>query len=135
VTCVGVAEVNFSDMLVKIRERQPVGLFRMAWAMDYPSMENFLGPLYSSTGSANLNGYRNPEFDALLREGSQAPTLEESIAKYQAAEDILARDLPVLPLRVGQNSYGHSEHVRNVRIDILGGINLLDIELVGSGKR
>jgi oligopeptide transport system substrate-binding protein len=131
IKCVGVAEPKFSDLLTKVSQRKPVGLFRMGWSMDYPSMENYLGPLYSSTGSSNYYGYRNAEFDALLREGSQAASQDEAIAKYQAAEDILARDLPVIPLRFAQNSFGHSDQVRNVRLDLFGQVDLFAIELVG----
>ena len=37
------------------------------------------------------------------QEGSAATTQDEAIAKYQQAEDILAKDMPVIPLRFGQN--------------------------------
>ena len=37
----------------------------------------------------------------LVEEGAAAPTPDEAIKKYQAAEDILAKDMPVIPLRFG----------------------------------
>lgn len=130
VDCVGSAEPKFADLLTKVEKKQPVGLFRMGWVMDYPSMEDYLGPLYSTNGSSNYYGYSNPEFDKLVKEGSAAPTQEEAIKKYQQAEDILAKDMPVIPLRFGQNVYGSSTKVKNVEMDLFQRVNLVKIEAV-----
>ncbi|MER5453458.1 ABC transporter substrate-binding protein [Micromonospora sp. NPDC002389] len=130
VDCVGNAEPKFADLLTKVKAKQPVGLFRMGWIMDFPSMENYLGPLYSSNGSSNYYGYRNPEFDELLAEGASAPSEDEAIEKYQAAEDLLAEDLPVVPLRFGQNNFGHSTKVKNVEMDLFDRVDLIQIEAV-----
>jgi oligopeptide transport system substrate-binding protein len=130
VDCVGSAEPKFADLLTKVEKKQPVGLFRMGWVMDYPSMEDYLGPLYSTNGSSNYYGYSNPEFDKLVKEGSAAPTQQEAIKKYQQAEDILAKDMPVIPLRFGQNVYGSSTKVKNVEMDLFQNVNLTKIEAV-----
>ncbi len=129
VTCVGTPEAKFADLLQKVEDKQQVGMFRMGWVMDYPSMENYLGPLYSTTGSSNYYGYSNPEFDALLKEGSAAASQDAAIQKYQQAEDLLARDMPVLPLRFGQNNFGHSTKVKNVSIDLFNRVDLNQIEI------
>lgn len=128
--CVGSAEPKFADLLTKVKAKQPVGLFRMGWIMDYPSMENYLGPLYSTNGSSNYYGYSNPDFDRLLAEGASAPSEEEAIKKYQEAEDLLAEDLPVVPLRFGQNNFGHSTKVKNVEMDLFDRVNLTKIEAI-----
>ena len=87
--------------------------------MDYPSMENYLGPLYSTNGSSNYYGYSNPEFDKLVKEGAARQDAGRGDqAKYQQAEDILAKDMPVIPLRFGQNIFGHSTKVKNVEMDL-----------------
>jgi|HigsolmetaAR206D_1030411.scaffolds.fasta_scaffold03218_5 peptide/nickel transport system substrate-binding protein/oligopeptide transport system substrate-binding protein len=130
VDCVGVAEPRFADLLTKIENRQPVGLIRLGWLMDYPSMENYLGPLYSTNGSSNYYGYSNPEFDRLIAEGTASATPEEAIEKYQRAEEILARDMPVIPLRFGQNVFAHSARVRNVDVDLFQVVDLTRIEAV-----
>jgi peptide/nickel transport system substrate-binding protein/oligopeptide transport system substrate-binding protein len=98
--------------------------------MDYPSMENYLGPLYSTNGSSNYYGYSNPEFDRLIAEGTASATPEEAIEKYQRAEEILARDMPVIPLRFGQNVFAHSARVRNVDVDLFQVVDLTRIEAV-----
>lgn len=128
VDCVGNPQPKFAELLTKARRREPLGMFRMGWIFDYPAMENYLGPLYSTRGSSNYYGYSNPEFDALLQRGYAAATPQEAIALYQQAEDILARDLPVLPLRYSQNTFGHSTRVRNVELTLFNRTDILKIE-------
>ena len=103
-------------------------MFRMGWIFDYPAMENYLGPLYSTHGSSNYYGYSNPEFDSLLAQGDRAATPEEATKLYQQAEDILARDLPMIPLRYWVNNFGHSRRVKNVKVDAFFMVQLLDLE-------
>ncbi|MGI5147591.1 peptide ABC transporter substrate-binding protein [Plantactinospora sp. CA-294935] len=130
VECVGAAEPKFSDLLTKVEGKQPVGLIRMGWLMDYPSMENYLGPLYTTNGSSNYYGYSNPEFDRLVQEGTTAATPDEAVKKYQQAEDILATEMPVIPLRFGQNVYAHSTRVKNVEVDLFQVVDMTKIEVV-----
>jgi ABC-type oligopeptide transport system substrate-binding subunit len=90
-------------------------------------MQNYLGPLYSTGGSSNYYGYSNPAFDSLVKEGAAAKTPEDAIKKYQQAEDILVRDMPVIPLRFGQNNYGSSTKVSNVTFDLFGRCDFLKL--------
>ncbi|MEO3818757.1 ABC transporter substrate-binding protein [Plantactinospora sp. B24E8] len=131
VECLGTAEPRFADLLTKLEEKTPVGMFRLGWSMDYPSMQNYLGPLYTTNGSSNYYGYSNPDFDRLVEEGVAAPNQTEAITKYQQAEEILVRDMPVIPLRFGQNNYGHSAQVRDVELDLFGQVDLLKIDMTG----
>ncbi|MFI7598559.1 ABC transporter substrate-binding protein [Actinoplanes sp. NPDC049681] len=130
VDCTGVGEPKFADLLTKVEKKQPVGLIRLGWVMDYPLMENYLGPLYGTGGSSNYYGYSNPAFDSLVKEGSAAKTTDDAIKKWQQAEDILADDMPVIPLRFGQNVFGHSEKVKNVDVDIFTKVDLYKVEVV-----
>ncbi|GAA3772603.1 ABC transporter substrate-binding protein [Plantactinospora mayteni] len=130
VECVGAAEPKFSDLLTKVDNKQPVGLIRLGWLMDYPSMENYLGPLYTTNGSSNYYGYSNPDFDRLVQEGTAAATPDEAVKKYQQAEDILAAEMPVIPLRFGQNVYAHSTRVKNVEVDLFQVVDMTKIEVV-----
>jgi ABC-type oligopeptide transport system substrate-binding subunit len=130
IECTGVGEPKFADLLNKVEKKEPVGLIRLGWVMDYPLMENYLGPLYATGGSSNYYGYSNTAFDNLVKEGSAAKTTDEAIAKWQQAEDILATDMPVIPLRFGQNVFGHSEKVKNVKVDLFQKVDLYNIEIV-----
>ena len=72
--CSGAGEPSLVDLLAKVEKRQPVGLIRLSWTMDYPLMESYLAPLYGTNGSSNVYGYSNPAFDSLVTQGSEAPT-------------------------------------------------------------
>jgi len=130
VDCSPNPQPKFAELLVKVKAKQPVGAFRMGWVFDYPAIENYLGPLYTTTGSSNYYGYSNREFDRLVAAGDKAATPAEATKLYQQAEDILARDLPVLPLRTEQNNYAHSTRVTNVKIDLFNRVDLFAIEVI-----
>ncbi|WP_027345574.1 peptide ABC transporter substrate-binding protein [Hamadaea tsunoensis] len=128
VECIGAPEAKFADLLTKVQKKEAVGMFRMGWIMDYPSMEDYLGPLYTTNGSSNYYGYSNADFDKLVQQGREAKTSDDAIKIWQQAEDLLAKDMPVLPLRFGQNVYGISTKVKNVDIDLFNRVNLEKIE-------
>ncbi len=125
VDCVGNPQPKFAEMLTKVERKEPVGAFRLGWVFDYPVMENYLGPIYTTTGSSNYYGYSNKEFDTAVAAGDRAATPDQAIVFYQRAEDLLARDLPVIPLRVGRNSFGHSARITNVAVDAFTRANIL----------
>jgi oligopeptide transport system substrate-binding protein len=128
VDCTGVGLPKIADLLNKVRNRESVGLIRLSWTMDYPLMESYLAPLYTTDGSSNYYGYSNSAFDSLVREGSEAPTTAAAQKKWQQAEDILASDMPVIPLRFGQNVFGYSERVAGVTMDLYGKVDIYQVE-------
>jgi len=129
VNCTGSPEPKLKTLLDKVKRHEDVGLIRLAWTMDYPLMENYLGPLYGTDGSSNYYGYSNPAFDSLVNEGSAAPTTAQAIADWKKAEDILVQDMPVLPLRFGQNVFGRSDRVTNVSMDLFQKVDIYKIEV------
>lgn len=126
--CVSQAVPKFAELLTQVENKKFSGMFRMGWIMDYPSMENYLGPLYTTNGSSNYYGYSNKDFDRLVQEGREAKTEEEAIVKWQAAEDVLAKDMPVIPLRFGKNVFGHSTNVKNVELNVFNQVELTKVE-------
>jgi ABC-type oligopeptide transport system substrate-binding subunit len=131
VNCAGQGEPKLADLLAKLEKKEPVGLIRLTWNMDFPLMENYLGPLYTTNGSVNSFGYSNTAFDSLVKEGSESATVGVAIKKWQQAEDILAEDMPVIPLRFGQNVFGHSTRVKGVAVDSAQRVDLYSIQLAG----
>ncbi len=71
---------------------------RAGWQADYPSLYNFLAPLYQTGAGSNYEDYSSEEFDNLLKEGATAETVEDATAKYQEAQEVLLKDLPAIPL-------------------------------------
>lgn len=111
-------DLDFAQYLPLADERGMTGPYRLGWGMDYPSPENFLGPLFSTGGQppagSNSMYYSNPEFDRLLAAGNAAATNDEAISLYQQADDVLLQDMPVMPIYFNFSQGGHSENVDNV---------------------
>ncbi|MGO7984168.1 hypothetical protein ACC691_40750, partial [Rhizobium johnstonii] len=68
------------------------------WQGDYPSLYNWLGPIFGTDAGSNDGDYSNPDFDKLLKEGLSADDADAGIKKFQDAEAILFQDLPAIPL-------------------------------------
>ena len=71
------AELNpmptFKEMRTMVGEKKLTGASRAGWQADYPSLYNFLGPLYGTGAGSNDGDYSSPEFDAKLTEGLPPP--------------------------------------------------------------
>jgi len=118
----------FAEYLPKGDAKGFTGPFRLGWAMDYPSPQNYLEPLYSTSAlppnGSNASFYSNPQFDDLIKQGNAAADNDEAIKIYQQAEDVLLEDMPIMPMFFGRVQAVHSENVDNVVVDAFGTINL-----------
>lgn len=90
------------------------GAFRTGWQGDYPSKFNFLAPLYATTGSSNDTKYSNKEFDKLLTDAAGAASLEDAANILDKAQEILLKELPVIPTWYSNVNGGWSADVDNV---------------------
>jgi oligopeptide transport system substrate-binding protein len=127
--CLATPVVDFATFRQQINNREMTGIFRTGWLMDYPTMENFLGPLYATDASSNDGDYSNPEFDAKLKEASEASDPAEGIALYQEAEAMLAEELTAIPLWYYAQIGGYSTKVENVKLTPTAQVDLLSITL------
>lgn len=129
VECTAVGVVDFATFRSQIGDRKLKGMFRTGWQMDYPSIENFLAPIYKTGASSNDGDYSNPAFDKLLVEGAAATDPAAANAKYQEAEALLAADMPSIPMWYGKATMGWSENVTGVKITAFGTIDLSSISM------
>jgi oligopeptide transport system substrate-binding protein len=127
--CVSKVTPDFKTLRDQIVKKEIKGLFRTGWQMDYPSIENFLAPLYATGASSNDGDYSNPKFDAKLKEAAAAPNLDEANMLYQEAEAILGKDLPVMPMWSYQQASGWSDRVTDVKVTPFGTIDLTSIKV------
>jgi peptide/nickel transport system substrate-binding protein len=65
---------------------------------------------------ANRGRYRNPEFDTLVERARFEPDREKRRAIYSQVQQIIARDLPYLPLWFQDNISVHRRRVENVHL-------------------
>jgi oligopeptide transport system substrate-binding protein len=120
---------TFQEFLTKLGEKEVTGLFRQGWQMDYPSIENFLVPLYSKDASSNYYSYDNPEFERLTREAAAADELDQANTLYQEAEAQLAEDMRIVPLWYSVGNVGWSDRVDGVEINAFGVPNYGEISV------
>jgi ABC-type transport system substrate-binding protein len=107
----------WADYLQARSEHALDGPFRLGWSMDYPSAQNYLAPIYGEGSGLPGFGYDSAEFNQLTSEGNAAATLEEGLAKYNEAEDILINDMPNIPMFFGQSRVAYNENVGGVIVD------------------
>lgn len=125
--CTVEATPDFATLRKGINARELKGLYRGGWQMDYPSIENFLAPIYGTGAGSNDGDYSSAKFDGLLKEAAAAADPAAANAKYQEAEAQLAVDFPSIPMWYGKTIAGWSENVENVKITPFGTIDLLSV--------
>jgi oligopeptide transport system substrate-binding protein len=132
VECVAVPTVDFATFNKKIDANELKGIFRGAWQADYPSIENYMTPLYAKGAwppGSNWGRYHNPEFDALLTKAAAAPTTDEANTVYQQAEALLAKDFPNAPLWYYTTTSAWSDKVTDVKVNAFGVLDFAAIKV------
>lgn len=96
-----VAVATFSQYSDMVNQYKIHGVMMSSWQPDYPSIENYLKPMFSTSAAdgkgSNSSNYKNSEFDALLNKAASSSDAEAD-ALYKQAEEILFRDLPNIPI-------------------------------------
>ena len=110
----GNAYPDFKSLRDDVTKREITTAFRTGWQADYPSLGNFLSPLYGTNAGSNDGDYSNATFDQLLKQAAGAASVEEASEYYNEAQEILLQDLPVIPLWYSNVVGGYSENVDNV---------------------
>lgn len=129
VNCVATPTVDFATMLTQLGENELKGLWRMGWVMDYPSIENYLAPIFSKGAASNYYQYANPEFQKLLDQAAAADNADEANKMYQEAERVMLEDMPAIPLWYGKSIMGWSEDVSNVKATPFGNPDLASVKV------
>jgi oligopeptide transport system substrate-binding protein len=129
IDCVFVPVQAFGEIRQKINARQMTQVYRAGWIADYPSIENFLNPLYRTGGSSNDGEYTNPQVDAKLAEADAAPNLDEANRLYREAEKMIAQDMPAIPLWHTPRNHGWSSKLKDVRLTAKGELDLTTVQI------
>ena len=126
-------DLDFDQYLPLQDEKGITGPFRLGWGMDYPSPQNFLEPLFSTSAlppGSNTTFYSSPEFDRLVDQGNVATDNAQAIALYQQADDVLLEDMPMMPMFFNKVQGAHSTNVQNVRFDGFEDVVLTEVQPV-----
>jgi peptide/nickel transport system substrate-binding protein/oligopeptide transport system substrate-binding protein len=128
VECVPSPVAQFADLRKQARAHTLQGLLRGAWSFDYPSIEDYLTPLYKTGASSNDSQYSNPTFDQTLTQADQSVSSADAIKKYQEAEAIIAKDMPTIPMWFRNNNFGYSTNMKTVQKDLFANLDVLTLE-------
>lgn len=88
---------TFDELRTVVTDRTIKTPFRTGWQADYPSMLNYLGPIYATGAGSNDGDYSNKEFDQLISDASAAKG-DDRYKLISEAQTILLKDLPAIPL-------------------------------------
>lgn len=89
--------MEWKSYLAEINNNPPA-IFRLGWGADYPDPDNFLN-LFTSNSGNNHTGWRNQEYDDLIKKGSSEPSVEKRKKIYDRAQKILLEEeVVIIPL-------------------------------------
>ncbi|MDO4798606.1 MAG: ABC transporter substrate-binding protein [Coriobacteriales bacterium] len=71
---------------------------RLGWNADYPTMDNFLYPIFLSTSENNYSKYNNPAVDEALQQARQITDEEKRKQAYRQINKLVGADMPVVPI-------------------------------------
>ncbi|URM89771.1 ABC transporter substrate-binding protein [Streptomyces sp. MRC013] len=108
---------TFADFRNQITAGRITGPFRSGWQADYPLIQNFLEPLYSTGASSNYGKFSNRRFDALVDRANAESDQAAAVRHFQDAERVLAAQMPAIPLWYQNGSAGYSERLSDVRLN------------------
>ncbi|MET9802186.1 ABC transporter substrate-binding protein [Streptomyces sp. NPDC006368] len=108
---------TFADYRSRTTTFKMTGPFRSGWQADYPLIQNFLEPLYYTGGSANYGRFSDKRFDALVDKANRESDQTTAVGDFQAAEGILAEQMPVIPLWYQNGSAGYSDRLSDVALN------------------
>lgn len=112
----GAPQPTFAGFRTQITNRSIATAFRAGWQGDYPSMIEFLAPLFATGAGSNDVGYSSREFDAALATAEAAPDMAQATRLANDAQRILFHDMPVVPLWNYISVLGWSGEVSNVTV-------------------
>ncbi|WP_414168065.1 peptide ABC transporter substrate-binding protein [Streptoverticillium reticulum] len=108
---------TFADFRNRITGEKVTGMFRSGWQMDYPLVQNFLQPLYYTDASSNYGKFSSSDFDRLVDEANAESDPARAVATFQDAEQVLARQMPAIPLWYQNGSAGYAEGLSGVMLN------------------
>ena len=124
-------ELDFDEL----HEHLTQGAFQLARIdviADTPVMDSVLFPLFSTScmGSTNYSGFSNAEVDALLEQARATVNVADRMTMLQEADDMVARELPVIPLVYAQRAVVGSDRIERLLVDPQGIARIEDGSLV-----
>jgi ABC-type transport system substrate-binding protein len=113
---VRIKPVDFPALIEAVRHPGQVPLFLLGWEADFPDPSNFLTVLLHSRATNNHTFYASPEVDRLLDAAEPLVDPGRRFALFRAAEALVVRDAPWVPLFHPVNFVVRHPRVRDYRL-------------------
>tara|TARA_Y100000588_G_scaffold85153_1_gene90260 strand:- start:2173 stop:3663 length:1491 start_codon:yes stop_codon:yes gene_type:complete len=82
---------------LKTSQEMDYDISRAGWIGDYPDANTFLD-MWLTDGGNNYTGFSLVEYDKLIADAANAPSVEARLALFQKAEGLLMEEMPILPI-------------------------------------
>lgn len=107
---------EWATYVKQLRQGQMM-LALLGWYPDYIDPDDFLTPfLHSGANSWTGSGYKNPEVDKLLDQAVTLTDQQKRAELYKKVQEILAEDVPIVPLLQGKLYVVTQKNVGGVKI-------------------
>lgn len=123
---VNIVEYEWNTFLERLTLHQHDTVL-IGWAADSPEPDNFLNPILSCASvfsGKNPSNWCNTEFDLLLTKAHDTNDIEARKEVYFAAQQMVAQELPLLPIAHGLRLQAKSTDIKDVEVPPFGGISL-----------
>ena len=104
-------------------------LFAVGYIANYPSMGDFLYPLFSSDQSriGSFTGYSNPAVDELLVQARGTLDAQQRYNLYAQAEKLILADMPAIPLYFFRDFLVTDDRIGGFVRDPMGFVDMWDL--------
>lgn len=109
---------EFKVLLANVRAMNVTEIFRLNWTADYNDAYSFLSIL-GSGDSSNVVGYRNEDYDRLLKSAAEQPDLVLRRLYLEEAEKTMLSDHPLIPIYFYVGEHMVSPRVRGWQNNVL----------------
>jgi len=121
--------------LVKKPETTPA-LFLLGWCADYPDQQDWLTTVFVSNSTVTHVGWKNTQYDSLVRAADKEPDGKKRDDGYLAAQKILTQEAPVAFLYFSTTKYLLKPYVHGVTDTALDfEIGIMDITNISVSKK
>jgi oligopeptide transport system substrate-binding protein len=108
---------TFDELRKDVTDRTIRIAFRTGWQPDYPSIYNYLAPVYGTGAGSNDGDYSNKQFDDLINQAAGAQDEDERYKLYSDAQAVLMQDLPAIPTWYTNIAAAAAKGVNNVEFN------------------
>jgi oligopeptide transport system substrate-binding protein len=107
---------EFASFTAAMNRRDALPSFMTGWSGTMLDPNYFLELWLHSKSALNRVNYANPAFDALLDQANATPDRAKRIALVQQADQLVARDVPLIPIMYTRFVYLTSPRVKGLEV-------------------